>query len=202
MVARVGDQETLMADLLDMYSRLPRNIASGRSKCCFPVCATGPSTAGFWVRPRLTPGLDRPVAKRRIRAAIDDVVAQIFLTEKVEAMLTEEVLRARYDAALKAMAGQGGEVRARHILLAKEARPRRLSPSSAAPTSPPWRRNGRPALETGGGDLGWFSAEQMVPAFSEAAFAEAGEYTKPRADPIWLACHQGRGCAPSRRRPS
>ena len=182
VVARVGDQDILMADLLDMYSRLPQQYRERPIQMLFPSLRDRAIDSRLLGQAALDAKVgDRPVAKRRIRAAIDDVVAQIFLTEKVEAMLTEEVLRARYDAALKAMAGQGGEVRARHILLAKEDEAQaviaELEKGADFATLAQERSTG--PSKTGGGDLGWFSAEQMVPAFSEAAFAlQAGEYTK------------------------
>ena len=79
VVARVGDQEILMADLLDMYSRLPQQYRERPIQMLFPSLRDRAIDSRLLGQAALDAKVgDRPVAKRRIRAAIDDVVAQIF----------------------------------------------------------------------------------------------------------------------------
>jgi peptidyl-prolyl cis-trans isomerase C len=108
---------------------------------------------------------------------------EVYLTREVEAGVTEAALRERYDAMVAAFPA-GEEVNARHILMENEDDARAViaaldeggdfaelaGEKSIGPTS------------SRGGDLGYFSRDQMVPEFSEAAFAlETGAYTK---DPV------------------
>jgi peptidyl-prolyl cis-trans isomerase C len=120
---------------------------------------------------------------RRIAELTEGVMREVYLTREVTAGVTEAALRERYDA-MVATIPAGEEVNARHILLENEDDARAVvaaldeggdfaelaGEKSIGPTS------------ARGGDLGYFSRDQMVPEFSEAAFAlETGAYTK---DPV------------------
>jgi peptidyl-prolyl cis-trans isomerase C len=119
----------------------------------------------------------------RIAELTEGVMREVYLTREVEAGVTEAALRERYDAMVAAFPA-GEEVNARHILMENEDDARAViaaldeggdfaelaGEKSIGPTS------------SRGGDLGYFSRDQMVPEFSEAAFAlETGAYTK---DPV------------------
>jgi peptidyl-prolyl cis-trans isomerase C len=120
---------------------------------------------------------------RRIAELTEGVMREVYLTRAVTAGVTEEALRERYDVMVAAFPA-GEEVNARHILMENEEDARAVitaldeggdfaelaGEKSIGPTS------------SRGGDLGYFAREQMVPEFSEAAFAlETGAYTK---DPV------------------
>jgi peptidyl-prolyl cis-trans isomerase C len=120
---------------------------------------------------------------RRIAELTEGVMREVYLTRAVTAGVTEEAIRERYDV-MVADFPAGEEVNARHILVENEEDARAVitaldeggdfaelaGEKSIGPTS------------SRGGDLGYFAREQMVPEFSEAAFAlETGAYTK---DPV------------------
>ncbi len=120
---------------------------------------------------------------RRVAELTEGVMREVYLTREVEAGVTEAALRERYDAMVAAFPVEE-EVNARHILVENEADARAViaalddggdfgelaGEKSIGPTS------------ARGGDLGYFSRDQMVPEFSDAAFAlETGAYTK---DPV------------------
>ena len=117
---------------------------------------------------------------RRVAELTEGVMREVYLTREVNAGVTEAALRERYDA-MVATIPAGEEVNARHILVETEEDARAVvaaldeggdfatlaGEKSIGPTS------------SRGGDLGYFSREQMVPEFSDAAFAlETGAYTK------------------------
>jgi peptidyl-prolyl cis-trans isomerase C len=122
---------------------------------------------------------DTPAFKKQLKMLTDGLLQEAYLKEQIGPRLSEERLREEYRRRT-ALEPKREEVRARHILLktrevavtviaelkggadfAKVAQEKSTGPSS---------RNG--------GDLGFFAREQMVPPFSEAAFAlKAGEMT-------------------------
>ncbi len=122
-----------------------------------------------------------PVVREQLRVLEDQVLQQGYLRRQIEPELTAEKLQARYDARYAAQTGPD-EVRARHILLETEEKARQVladirggadfaEAAKAHSTGPSGPR---------GGDLGFFQAGQMVPEFSEAAFAlQPGEVSDP-----------------------
>lgn len=96
--------------------------------------------------------------------------------------LDEDALRERYD---EQYGGEGElELSARHILVEEEDTAAMLIEEldGGADFAELAREHSTGPTGERGGDLGWFSAEEMVPVFSEAAQAlEIGEYT---AEPV------------------
>ena len=123
---------------------------------------------------------DQPDVKRKLSAFEDRLVQEAYLTSEIKAQVTDEALKKRYEASIKDHAAKE-EVRARHILLDSEDKAKAViadlkkggefaALAKARSTDPAGAQ---------GGDLGFFSAEQMVPEFSEAAFKlKPGEITQ------------------------
>jgi peptidyl-prolyl cis-trans isomerase C len=124
---------------------------------------------------------DDPRTKRRIALLQDQVMAQTYVDKMIQKDMSEAKLRARYDKFVKD-APPREEVNARHILLANEADAKAVidqlkkGGDFAALAS---EKSTDPAGKTSGGDLGWFTKEQMVPEFADAAFKlKKGEITE------------------------
>ncbi len=110
--------------------------------------------------------------RRRLILYEERLLQEIYLTRRVEAELTEQRLRAHYAATIAATPGSA-EVHARHILLKTEADAKAVIAEIAAGadfTEVAKAKSTGPSAAQGG-DLGFFSREQMVPEFSAAAFA-------------------------------
>lgn len=94
--------------------------------------------------------------------------------------VTDAEIKAEYDS--KVAAEKGTEYKARHILVKTEAEAKKLIAEldKGADFAKLANKNSLDAKESqNGGDLGWFSAAQMVAPFSEAVTAlENGKYTK------------------------
>lgn len=110
--------------------------------------------------------------KRRVRQFEERVVQEVYLNWVIEKQITEEAIRRRYEEFAKANPAKE-EISARHILVQTEAQAREVIAelgkgvdfAELAKT-----RSIDPAGKQQGGDLGFFSREEMVPEFSEAAF--------------------------------
>jgi peptidyl-prolyl cis-trans isomerase C len=124
---------------------------------------------------------DDPEVKRRLVLIEDQVMAQLYVDHLVEKGVSEQKLKADYDKYIKT-APPREEVSARHILLANEADAKavieQLNKGADFATLAK-EKSTDPAGKTSGGDLGWFSKDQMVPEFADAAFKlKKGEITQ------------------------
>ena len=122
-----------------------------------------------------------PIVQDQLRALEEQVLQQGYLRRQIEPELTAEKLQARYDAQYKGQSGPE-EVRARHILLETEEKAREVLADirGGADFAEAAKTHSTGPSGPRGGDLGFFQAGQMVPAFSDAAFAmQAGEVSEP-----------------------
>ena len=123
---------------------------------------------------------DDPAVKKKVADAADRVLQEAFLTRAVESKVTEAALREKYKAYAAQMPGQD-EVNARHILVKTEAEAKAVivELQKGADFADLAKKRSIDPGATTGGDLGYFTREQMVPEFSEAAFnLKKGEVTQ------------------------
>jgi peptidyl-prolyl cis-trans isomerase C len=110
--------------------------------------------------------------KRRLAGLEDRVIQEVYLSRQVEKAVSDQALRARYDQYVKENPPKE-EISARHILVQTEAQAKDVIAdlkkggnfAEIAKT-----KSIDPSGKQNGGDLGFFSREEMVPEFSEAAF--------------------------------
>jgi len=117
----------------------------------------------------------------QLEAAKKALLTQAGLQNFIKANpVTDAEIKAEYDS--KVAAEKGTEYKARHILVKTEAEAKKLIAEldKGADFAKLANKNSLDAKESqNGGDLGWFSAAQMVAPFSEAVAAlEKGKYTK------------------------
>jgi peptidyl-prolyl cis-trans isomerase C len=122
-----------------------------------------------------------PEFTAQLEAAKKALLTQANLQNFIKANpVTDEEVKAEYDS--KVAAEKGTEYKARHILVKTEAEAKKLIAEldKGADFAKLANKNSLDAKESqNGGDLGWFSAGQMVAPFSEAVAAlEKGKYTK------------------------
>ncbi len=123
---------------------------------------------------------DDAEVKRRLALVQDQVIAQLYINRMIEKNVSEQKLKAEYDKYVKD-APPREEVNARHILLANEADAKAVIEQlkkGADFAALAKEKSTDPAGKTSGGDLGWFTKDQMVPEFADAAFKlKKGEFT-------------------------
>lgn len=124
---------------------------------------------------------DDPDVQEQLQALEDQVLQQGYLRKQIAPEVTEAKLQARYEAQYKGQSGPE-EVRARHILVetAEKAREVLADIRGGADFAEAAKTHSTGPSGPRGGDLGFFQAGQMVPEFSQAAFAmQAGEVSEP-----------------------
>ncbi|MCK9533059.1 MAG: peptidylprolyl isomerase [Gammaproteobacteria bacterium] len=126
-------------------------------------------------------GLDKDAeVKREIAEMRERVLMAAAVRQAVEQKpVTEDELKAEYDKVKAQLARD--EFKARHILVADEAQARQIIAEldKGAEFAELARKHSTGPTNKTGGDLGWFSAEQMVPPFADAVRKlKKGSYTK------------------------
>lgn len=181
VVARVGDKEVTLGELMVMRSQLPAQYQQVPLEAIYEPMLNRAIDQILITRAARASGIaDQDEVKAKIEEAADQVIAEAYLTQTIASEVTEDALRKRYE---EAVAGQTGEeeAKARHILLDSEEDAQaviaELDGGADFAELAAEKSTGPSAAQ--GGDLGWFQAGQMVPEFSSAAFAlEPGTYTK------------------------
>ena len=119
--------------------------------------------------------------KRRLAFYQAKALRDAYFDQVIKPTVTEEDVKAAYDAeASKIQVGE--RVRARHILVAteKEAQDVLAHLQKGEKFEDLAKKISLDGSKEYGGDLGYFSAEEMVPEFSKAAFAlKVGEVSQP-----------------------
>ena len=120
--------------------------------------------------------------KRRFQMARFKVLMDLDLKQAAQKAVTDEAMRKVYDEAVKGMAAEE-EVRARHILVEKEDDAKAIAAEAkggADFAELAKKKSTEPGAAESGGDLGYFTKDQMVPEFSEAAFKlDKGKVSDP-----------------------
>ena len=123
---------------------------------------------------------DDPEVKQRIAMAREQALQEAWLGREIEKGVTEDKMRERYKKML-AEQPQEEEIRARHILVESEDAAKGLIAElkKGADFVALAKSKSTGPSANNGGDLGFFKREDMVPEFTEAAFAlKPGQYTE------------------------
>jgi peptidyl-prolyl cis-trans isomerase C len=121
-----------------------------------------------------------PEVKKQLARIEDQLIQQAYIGKVVEQQTSEEKLKDRYQQFLKDNPAKE-EVSARHILVEKEDQAKAVIKEldKGADFAKLAKEKSTDPAAAQGGDLGFFSREEMVPEFSDAAFKlKKGEYTK------------------------
>ena len=123
-----------------------------------------------------SPDFKSKLAFARNRLLMDDLLAQ-----EGKAATTDEAMKKVYDDASKQITSEE-EVHARHILVPTEEEAKKVEDElkKGADFAELAKKESKDPGASDGGDLGYFTKDQMVPEFSAAAFAlEPGKISEP-----------------------
>ncbi len=118
--------------------------------------------------------------KRRMARIEDQILERVFLFRYMEARVTEDALQERYKKLVEETKGKE-KVWARHILVETEAKAKEIIADlkKGEDFAELAKKRSTGPSASNGGDLGYFSEDEMVPAFAEAAFAlEKSQFTE------------------------
>jgi len=135
--------------------------------------------------------------KKRLTFTRNRLLMDSLLAAKGKAATTDDAMKKVYEEAGKQISGEQ-EVHARHILVESEdeAKAFKAELDKGADFAELAKKKSKDPGASDGGDLGFFTKEQMVPEFSEIAFKLApGKDLRSREVAVRLAHHQGRGKA-------
>src|SRR5215475_6193554 len=124
---------------------------------------------------------DTPEFKKRLEFTKNRLLMDSLLAAKGKAGTTDEAMKKVYEEASKQISGEQ-EVHARHILVETEdeAKAVKAELDKGADFAELAKKKSKDPGASDGGDLGFFTKEQMVPEFSEVAFKlEPGKISDP-----------------------
>ena len=124
---------------------------------------------------------DRPDFKARLAFARNRLLMDNLLAAEGKAATTDDAMKKVYDEAAKQISGEQ-EVHARHILVETEdeAKTIKAELTKGADFAELAKKKSKDPGAADGGDLGFFTKDQMVPEFSAVAFAlEPGKISDP-----------------------
>jgi peptidyl-prolyl cis-trans isomerase C len=114
---------------------------------------------------------DNPDFKRRLAFLRNKLLMGFELQEEAKSAISDDALHQTYDDAVRSSGGQE-EVRARHILVEKEDEARAILDElkGGSDFAALAKEKSKDPGAADGGDLGYFTKDQMVPEFAEVAF--------------------------------
>ena len=120
--------------------------------------------------------------KDRVAQIEEQVIEQVYLQRLIEKQVTDAALHKRYDDYVKTTPARQ-EIQARHILVQTEAEAKDIRAQlekGADFAELAKEKSIDPSAKAQGGDLGFFTHDEMVPEFSDVAFKlKDGEISQP-----------------------
>lgn len=177
VVARVNGQPILRSEIMMAAESLPAQLRAVPVEALYPALLNQVIDRKLTVAQAQKEKFDKePVVVKRLADIHERVIEQLYLTNKIDQELSDDMLKAEYEK----MPSEK-RVRASHILVKTrdEAvqiirdidRGQKFEDLAAKKSLDPSGRQG--------GDLGFFSKEQMVPSFADMSFKmKKGEVTK------------------------
>ncbi|HEV2264975.1 MAG TPA: peptidylprolyl isomerase [Stellaceae bacterium] len=122
-----------------------------------------------------------PLIRKRLMLARDQILQDAYFNSIAHKEITKEQLQAAYAQYAK-NAPKQEEIKARHILVSSQKEAEDVIAQLKKGADFATLANEKtidPSGKTSGGDLGWFTKDEMVPEFANAAFAlKKGEFTQ------------------------
>ncbi len=173
VIARVGNREIHQSDLRAVAATLPEQLRSMPPQVLYPMLLDQlVDRTAIVIEARKEKLQADPAVKEQMRAADDRVLQNALLTREVGPSLNVDAVRAIYNKDYANKAGPE-EVHAEHILVPTKDQADKIIAElkGGAKFADLAKKYSKDPGAANGGDLGWFKKGDMVPAFSDVAFA-------------------------------
>jgi peptidyl-prolyl cis-trans isomerase C len=181
VLAIVNGQEIDRTDVMMARNRLPAQLRELPEEQILPVLINVVIDSRLIAdQARKQNIAEEPEVKAQMQIVQDMVLEQTLLTRNLQDKITEEALRERYDAMIKDEEARK-QVHAQHILVAERSEAEEVirKLDEGADFDELAKENSAGPSAEAGGDLGYFSRGDMIPAFSDVAFSlEPGTYSR------------------------
>lgn len=182
VVARVNGAEIHRSEVVEAIRNLPPQAQQQPPEKVYPLVLDQlVATTLIAQAAKKAKFTDEPTFKKRLALLQEQYIAESYMQRLAEKGITDKDLHANYDKFVK-NAPPREEVSARHILLANEEDAKAVIAElkkGADFAKLAAEKTTDPAGKTSGGNLGYFTKEEMVPEFAEAAFKlKKGEFTE------------------------
>lgn len=182
VVARVNGEPIHRSELVALKEMLPPQARQLPDQQLYPRLLDEAVSLALVVQAaHKTKVIDDPLVRLRMQLASNQVLEDAYFGSIINKEITQDKLRERYEDYIKANPSRE-EVKARHILVPTEAEAKEIIAElnkGADFATLAREKTTDPSGKASGGELGWFSRDEMVPAFAAAAFKlKKGEYTQ------------------------
>lgn len=181
VVATVDGDDIRLSEVIDTRLQLPLQYQSMPIEVMFPGLVERLIDMRLVAREARANGLaDDPDVRLELAQIENQIISRVFLTRRIDAMITEDVVQSRYDEHIAALPPDE-EVSARHILLETEedALAVIVSLQGGADFDELAAEKSIGPSADRGGDIGYFGRDNVVPEFADAAFAlEPGQISE------------------------
>lgn len=178
VVAKVAGEDVTRVDVLRFIQTLPPQTRQAPIDQLFPVALE--QVINNRVITKQTAGVNLDSDERvqeQLDIAKQNIVREVYVQKQIEEKLTEERLQTAYNQ-YTANFPEVQEARARHILVKDKALAKDLIAqlNNGGDFAAMAQQHSEDSNAEKGGDIGYFTKNEVVPAFGEAAFAaEAGQ---------------------------
>lgn len=183
IVASVSGEDIKRSDVMNFISSLPEQLKQMPMEQLFPLARDQVINNRLISKKADAANLaSDPEVVKALAQAKEQIIRNVYLQRQVDAQITDQKLQARYKELLDKVSNIQ-EVHARHILFPADEKAKAEEAIKKLNSGAKWEDVAK-EYSTGptgksGGDLGFFSKDEMVPEFADAAFAlDAGKYTK------------------------
>jgi peptidyl-prolyl cis-trans isomerase C len=174
VVARVNGAPVFRSDLEVLRSTLPPQMQQQPPDKLYPQLLQQAVALQLVMQSARKQKLtDDPRVKKLAALAEEQIVQDAYFNDFIRKEVTEAKVKERYDQAVKSATPQE-EVHARQIVVATEDEAKQIIEQlkkGADFAKLAADKTTEPAGKASGGDLGYFTAQDMVPEFAKAAFA-------------------------------
>ena len=170
VVATINGSAIHLSEVAEFQRGLPPQLAQAPFQAVLDVLITNRLVAEEADKEGLRKD---PEVRREVRMAEDAAVRHAWMSKKLRSDISDEAIRAQYDQFIAKFKPED-EVHARHILVETEDQAKAVIADlkNGADFSEEAKAKSKdPSAQKNGGDLGFFTKGEMVPAFADAAFA-------------------------------